>query len=185
MTGRVGKLPSYTLTGTSPISGWRDTRILRVFSEPIIQLNFNAGLAVDSTSSTRIISTDNAPGLIAWYSKWKARLDKFLDSPACATDSEWPAPTPVAVSRAAEFLENLHEFDVPPSNISQSAIGGIAFSFIRGDIEVFVEFLNSGRAFAAVSELADTDDDFQTYEIGNADFGYGQLIEIISTAGNA
>ena len=185
MSGQVYPLPWHTQTGTSPFSARVDSSTNRQIAGLVTRQRIFARHAVDSTSTTRIVSPGRELRSNAWYTKWESRLRSIQKFSANTANTDWPSPTPHAASRATEFLEKLHEVDVPPSNISQSAIGGIAFTFLRGDTEVFVEFLNNGRAFAAVSDLADTDGDFPTYEIGHGDFGYDQLIDVISTADNA
>ncbi len=120
-----------------------------------------------------------------WYDASVAKLIGYRKSSSMEDSSEWPGPSPSAIANATEFLDKLHDSDMPPSTVSQSAIGGIAFTFLSGGMEVFVEFLNNGNVFAVVSKPDDVEADFPTYQVGKDGFGYDGLIEIIANTSNA
>jgi hypothetical protein len=98
---------------------------------------------------------------------------------------DMPNVSPLADSKASSFRERLEEAGIYPSNISESMIGGIAFTFLEGNVEIFVEFLNNGNVYAAVSNLGDSDENFLAYQIDDDDVGFGNLIGLISNPANA
>lgn len=76
------------------------------------------------------------------------KLDKAASLTAGWNGYSAPAPTPIAVASAREFLFVLHESDVEPSRIAASAVGGIGITIRNDGRKAYVEFYNDGRIHA-------------------------------------
>jgi hypothetical protein len=92
---------------------------------------------------------------------WLAPMKQRLDAIAAHLDG-WngysaPAPQPVAVARANEFLEVLHQEDLAPIQIAASAIGGVGVTFGQQGRQGYVEFSNTGSIHSILYSLNDAD----------------------------
>lgn len=86
--------------------------------------------------------------------RWQRYYDK-LDSFKSLTKG-WngyaaPAPSHAAIKTARILIRTLRESDRTPSRLKPSVVGGVGFTFRRGERKVYVEVYNNGTVYALFS----------------------------------
>jgi hypothetical protein len=91
------------------------------------------------------------------WDKFETRLDSFtiLEKGWDSYNAEPPSAKVIQVAR--EFLEFLRSRFKPPTKVSPSVVGGVAFTFRHNERSVYVEFRNTGNVHAAFDGPSESD----------------------------
>jgi hypothetical protein len=120
----------------------------------------------------------------SWYPAFNARIEQMRTYARGWNGYDAQPPSARAIEFGREFLDMLDDANVTPANVSASAIGGVAFAFLSGDVELFVEFLNSGNLFLTHME-SDLERELEPIEFTPNEDGIRQLINRIEHELNA
>jgi hypothetical protein len=83
---------------------------------------------------------------------WEEKLDRFRDLKPGWNGYTAPPPSPVAITQARAFLDQLLHARREPSRVAPSAVGGVAITQKTRERKVYVEFLNAGQVLALFSD---------------------------------
>jgi len=88
------------------------------------------------------------------WSKWFEKLAGFSELEQGWDSYDAPSPSGAVIAAAKGLLEFLRKAGRPPTRLTPSVVGGVAFAFQNGQRAVFVEFRNTGNAHAAFTDNA-------------------------------